>query len=33
MRVEIPTWCIREVTSDVAYTGGELALADAPPKE
>jgi CYTH domain-containing protein len=33
MRFEIPDWCIREVTSEVAYTGGNLALADAPPKE
>jgi CYTH domain-containing protein len=33
MRVEIPTWCIREVTNEVAYTGGELALAKGPPEE
>lgn len=25
MKVEIPAWCVREVTDEMAYTGGELA--------
>lgn len=31
MSVEIPDWCLREVTTEVAYTGGSLAQAKAPP--
>lgn len=31
MAVEIPAWCVREVTSELAYTGGALALAQAVP--
>jgi CYTH domain-containing protein len=31
MAVEIPAWCVREVTSEPAYTGGELARAQAVP--
>lgn len=25
MRVDVPEWCVREVTDEAAYTGGELA--------
>ena len=31
MAVEIPTWCVREVTTDPAYTGGVLAQTQAVP--
>jgi len=31
MKVDIPGWCVREVTSDLIYTGGELAQAKAAP--
>jgi CYTH domain-containing protein len=31
MAVEIPKWCVREVTTEPAYTGGALAQAQAVP--
>lgn len=31
MAVEIPAWCVREVTTELAYTGGALAQAQAVP--
>jgi CYTH domain-containing protein len=31
MAVDIPKWCVREVTSELAYTGGALAQAQAVP--
>lgn len=31
MRVEVPAWCVREVTSDPAYTGWQLAQNQALP--
>jgi CYTH domain-containing protein len=31
MAVEIPPWCVREVTTELAYTGGALAQAQAVP--
>lgn len=31
MAVEIPAWCVREVTTEPAYTGGELAQTQAVP--
>lgn len=32
LRFDVPEWCVREVTSEVAYTGGSLALAQVAPK-
>lgn len=31
MSVDIPAWCVREVTTELEYTGGELAQAQAAP--
>lgn len=31
MAVDIPPWCVREVTTELAYTGGQLAGATAAP--
>jgi CYTH domain-containing protein len=31
MAFDVPAWCVREVTSDVAYTGWKLAQAQATP--
>jgi len=31
MAVDIPDWCVREVTDDLIYTGGELAQAKSAP--
>lgn len=31
MAVDIPAWCVREVTTELEYTGGELAQAQAAP--
>jgi len=33
LSVEIPDWCLREVTTEIAYTGGALAVAKSPPKD
>lgn len=32
MAVEIPAWCVREVTTELAYTGGALAQAQTVPE-